>query len=348
MYQEFYTGNPSPDGKEQWKNLPIRRDYDSPQGYIPSPDLKNAVNVALTLGRPLLLTGEPGTGKSSLAKSIAYELGCKHTGLKVEVKSTTTAKDLFYTFDHVGWFNARPDREGTSASPENFLTLTGLGKAIVYASAEDYSRLLEEGANAPTEQSRSVVLLDEIDKAPRDVPNDILNEIDQLYFRIPELGNLRVTAEAKYRPIVIITSNSEKALPDAFLRRCIFFHIDFPDKKTLAKIIASRFGEEIDHDARDSIDKNFGKKLTEKSQLLNDSIDLLTHMRDDKYRLPKKPGASELIEFIEMLRRTGLKATDPLRGKDEQIKACFSSLLKSPVPQATRDQLITGWQGTGR
>ncbi|MER2602622.1 MAG: AAA family ATPase, partial [Candidatus Competibacter phosphatis] len=197
----------------------------APEGYLAPPDLAAAVDVALTLGIPLLLTGEPGSGKSALADSVAYELGLGRA-LRFVVKSDTEARDLFYRFDTVGRFHAA-QTPGADAHPGRYISFAALGKAILHAKLPSFVEALGVPAHAvdhPGERTRSVVLIDEIDKAPRDVPNDILVEIETMQFDIPELsgggqGAVRVGLddarnENQYRPIVIFTSNREKALPE--------------------------------------------------------------------------------------------------------------------------------------
>lgn len=226
-----------------------------PAKYRTEPDLVAAVNVAITLGMPLLITGEPGCGKSQLAYRVAWELGfVKHTQVngkqiikadleKFSVKSTTESGDLFYTFDTIGRFHASRNGDKTAngdnastVQARNFIHYQALGKAILNGLGRNQvsSDIIsdKQKAKLDTAPRRSVVLIDEIDKAPRDVPNDILNEIDNMEFSIPELQRdepLGLPANLQHnRPIVIITSNSERDLPEAFLRRCVFYHLAFP------------------------------------------------------------------------------------------------------------------------
>jgi MoxR-like ATPase len=245
-----------------------------PEDYRATPELAAAVDVALTLGMPLLLTGEPGSGKSGLADSLAWELGLGKP-LRFPVKSDTESRDLFYRFDTVGRFHAaqaRPADPGSDydrADAGRFIAFEALGQAILHAKPpgiERELRLPPGSVDHPGAPRRSVVLIDEIDKAPRDVPNDILVEIERMEFGIPELSGggralVRVALspdEARHRPIVIFTSNSEKALPDPFLRRCVYHHLGFPpfdadlpkdargnlpeDRVTVDTIVAARLG----------------------------------------------------------------------------------------------------------
>src|SRR5262249_10966729 len=177
-----------------------------------------AGKVALMLQEPLLLTGEPGTGKTQLAFSVAWQLGLD-SPLIFETKSTSVSRDLFYNFDNLRRFQAA-QVPSESLDPKAYISFKALGLAILYTlPAAELSEIVSTGASHH-EPRRSVVLIDEVDKAPRDFPNDILNELEHLYFRVPEMGNRIVRADPALRPIVVITSNSEKGLPDAFLRRC--------------------------------------------------------------------------------------------------------------------------------
>lgn len=197
------------------------KNVEAPQNYNASDALTDAVNVAIALGKPLLLTGEPGTGKTRLAHSVAYwfKLG---KPLVFNTKTSSQATDLFYRYDalqHLHYVQTRKD-EGLSENEitRRFIHYQALGKAI--RSGE-----------------RQVVLIDEIDKAPRDFPNDILNSIEDMEFEVPEIGETFRAQTAK-RPVVIITSNSEKNLPEPFLRRCVYYHIPFPTPEQLLNILS--------------------------------------------------------------------------------------------------------------
>lgn len=214
--------------------------------YVADEGLVDAVNVALMLGQPLLLTGEPGTGKTEVAFSIGCELG--YETYKYETKSNSTAKELFYTYDALGRFHAaqladqRKDEDPPEGRVEgrDYISYNALGLAILYSNEfGTLESLLPWGFARWQCPARSVVLIDEIDKAPRDFPNDLLNELEQLYFNIPELGLTykKIAANQELRPIVVITSNSEQGLPDAFLRRCIYYDIPFPDEDRLERIV---------------------------------------------------------------------------------------------------------------
>ena len=347
----------------------------APDDYRASPELAAAVNVALTLGMPLLLTGEPVSGKSGLAESLAWELG-EHEDrdpkpLRFVVKSDTQARDLFYRFDTLGRFHAS-QTEDADADPRWFIAFEALGKAILHAKSPDFAHqalgLPKTAVGHPGRPRRSVVLIDEIDKAPRDVPNDILVELEKLEFEIPELrtaarpgdeGNdlraddwIRLELhENRYRPIVIITSNSEKALPDPFLRRCVFHHVEFPPfrrdddgpghndgRVTVEDIVASRLGK---------------RYAGEGGDLVAEAIDLFRFRRDDAQQLRRRPTLAELRDWLNfLLPRPGegrptpgfLRASSP--GTPATRRLCVNATTRRPTalspPSRMRCRAPTG------
>ncbi|MCP4699655.1 MAG: AAA domain-containing protein [Gammaproteobacteria bacterium] len=340
MHFPFYSATPVPP-PEQAAVLPLsRRDKQSdPAGYLPDEELADAVNVALLLGQPLLLTGEPGTGKTQLAYHMAYQLGL-HGPLKFETKSNSTARDLFYFYNHLGHFHAAQSKKQENTDSREFLTYNALGLAILLANhRRDVEPLLPTGFDQDMKQRfgehfaldkplRSVVLLDEIDKAPRDFPNDILNEVENLYFRIPEMGNRRIQARPDMQPVLIMTSNSEKHLPDAFMRRCIYYHIPFPDER-LSNIIEARLG-------------SFAGTG---NAFLQDAIALFKQIRKSSHRLNKKPSTAELLGWLEALREIFAELDNPLRQAERQKLLAYSMtpLIKNTDDRETAADIINAW-----
>lgn len=247
---ENLTRQPSPTPIE----IPLSRrtGKDDPSMYIPDPGLVDAMRAALLLRRPLFLTGEPGTGKTQAAHYLNWKLGYGKTALRFDAKSTSTARDLFYTYDTIGRFYAAQTKEGSQNSVD-YIRYNSLGEAILRANEwDDIKKWVPSGFPNPGRPSQSVVLIDEIDKAPRDFPNDVLNEIEHMRFRIPELGNVEFAAKEAFFPVLVMTSNSEKNLPAAFLRRCLYYNIPKPDQNRFSEIVNLRLGV----DARSALMKD--------------------------------------------------------------------------------------------
>jgi len=232
--------------------------------YLVTPELRDAVNVACALEKPLLIRGEPGTGKTVLAEAIAESLG--KPLLTWNIKSTTKAQEGLYVYDTVQRLNDSRFGDRDTGDISQYIKLGPLGIALRAA-------------------ERVVLLIDEIDKADMEFPNDLLHELDRMSFAILETGE-QITAEQ--RPIVVITSNNEKELPDAFLRRCVFHYIEFPDKNTMTDIVRVHHPDVED-------------------ELLRQVLLRFYWLRD----LPdvrKRPSTSELIDWIAALRRGGISA----------------------------------------
>ena len=241
--------------------------FDKFQGstdYIASPDLRNAVNVAVALERPLLVRGEPGTGKTLLAHSIAKGLGKRL--IVWNIKSTTKAQEGLYVYDTVQRLNDSRFGTGDVSDIKRYIKLGKLGESFI-------------------SEEQVVLLIDEVDKADMEFPNDLLNELDVMSFYIVETME---TIQAKQRPIVIITSNAEKELPDAFLRRCVFHYIEFPSPEIMEEII------KVHH-------PNL------RADLLREAMTTFYALRDvDEFR--KKPSTSELIDWIKVILASGMPA----------------------------------------
>jgi MoxR-like ATPase len=301
-----------------------------PEAYLPSDGLVDAVNVALLLNQPLLLTGEPGTGKTQLAYNLAYQLGLGEP-LIFETKSTSTARDLFYVYDALGRFHAAQSAklgETTIQHSVDYLTYNALGLAIVLTNPPEKINQLLPTDMKHSEPRRSVVLIDEIDKASRDFPNDILSEIEQMYFRIPELGNVKIEADASMRPIVVMTSNSEKTLPDAFLRRCVYYNIPFPDRERLTKIVEARLGEFV----------------KQSSDFLSDALELFLVLRGEG-GLRKKPATAELLNWLSVLRGMFKEVENPIATHPDNVLRTLSSLVKTIEDQMTAQRIVEAWIG---
>lgn len=289
----------------------------SPKNYVADEPLSSAVNVAIALGMPLLVTGEPGTGKTQLAYSIAYQLNQKNLRepLVFHTKSSSTAKDLFYQYDALGHFHdARIPNKGLDVA--DYISLEAMGLAILLSLSPTDQRRKEVNKHIPegfrdVGPVRPVVLIDEIDKAPRDVPNDILNEIEDMAFTIRETRRPPYKADRKYSPILVFTSNSEKDLPAAFLRRCVFYHIDFPDTKRLKEIVIGRLSLSEDY----------------KREKLDEAIERFQRIRELVLR--KKPATAELLAWIQILDKLGLSITKLNPKEAETLAVTYSILIKN-------------------
>lgn len=265
--------------------------------YRFTPAIEAAVDVAIGLGRPLLVAGEPGCGKTELGYAVARRLGIRSL-YYFSTKSSSEARELFYTYDAVGRFreaqlSATETRKGRTAMAGDFIRYQALGRAILDAHPQEEVEDLLRGrghASLPDEPRQSVVIIDEIDKAPRDFTNDLLREIEDLSFLVPELGNRGDERSgtpsgskipAARRPIIIATSNEESQMPDAFLRRCVFLAIEFPERDVLKTILDLHLGATRDGDTDGS---------NARSMLLTLFVKLRTT------GMQKNPGIAELID----------------------------------------------------
>ncbi len=308
-----------------------------PINYVADSALIQAVEIAIALGKPLVVSGEPGTGKTQLAHYLASQLQQQTKNdpvsfaekvLVFNTKSGSSANDLFYNYDAVSHFRNKEDKPASQ-----FIELRALGLAIGMAHGKNspqidcLSTLRQYQSLSPTPKS-SVVLIDEIDKAPRDFPNDLLNEIENYEFDIKELNQTIRQPETKARIIIIMTSNSEKNLPNAFLRRCVFYHIPFPDREKLLNITRNRMV--------------IGNETYDRS--INQAIDKFTEYRQQSVN--KKPATSEFLDWMNVLKEFGLLGKEVLgnysspednRKYDSSLNVLFKS--KEDIEKITNKSL---------
>ncbi|MFG6641675.1 AAA family ATPase, partial [Sulfitobacter sp. 1A09213] len=259
--------------------------FQGTKDYVATEDLKIAVNAAVTLERPLLVKGEPGTGKTELARQVSDALGLRM--IEWNIKSTTRAQQGLYEYDAV-----------------NRLRDSQLGDERVH----DVKNYIRKGKlwQAFEADEKVVLLIDEIDKADIEFPNDLLQELDKMEFFVYETGE---TIRAGQRPIVIITSNNEKELPDAFLRRCFFHYIQFPDMETLKQIV------EVHHPGI-------------KQQLLTTALTQFYEIREQQ-GLKKKPSTSEVLDWLKLLLAEDMDAEDLAKDGPNALPKLHGALLKN-------------------
>jgi MoxR-like ATPase len=327
MSLDFYDNVPGQRRPGLAERLPssTRIDRLRPDAYLADQGLVDAVNVTLLLGQPPLLTGEPGTGKTTLASSVAWKLGLDDP-LKFETKSTSTASDLFYHYNALARFHAAQAGAGRTRTLD-YVTYHALGIAILRANDESAVKEYLPDGFVHGGRRRSVVLVDEVDKAPRDFPNDILNEVEAMYFRVPELGDAVIAAEGGLQPIMIITSNSEKNLPDAFLRRCAYYHIPFPKRERLVEIIESRLG----------------KSAGFVDPFLNDALDLFERLREAAAGLRKRPSVAELLSWLVALRELAPDVENPLADVPGSAARTLSLLVKTAEDRELARAIVERW-----
>jgi MoxR-like ATPase len=273
------------------------RRFEGSERYIATPDLKLAVNAAITLSRPLLIKGEPGTGKTQLALVIAEALGMPL--YEWHIKSTSKAQQGLYEYDAVSRLR---DSQLGDARVQDIRNYILKGK-------------LWEAFESPVPP---VLLIDEIDKADIEFPNDLLRELDRMEFYVYETREL---IKARHRPLILITSNNEKELPDAFLRRCFFHYIRFPDAATMERIVAVHYP-------------------TLKKDLLAEALGAFFSVRDTP-GIRKKPSTSELLDWIKLLVAEDIPS-EALRGQDPKklIPPLYGALLKNEQDVHLFEQLV--------
>ena len=278
--------------------------FRSTDRYVAPPDLTLAVNAAVTLERPLLVKGEPGTGKTELARQVAASLGLPM--IEWNVKSTTRAQQGLYEYDAV-----------------SRLRDSQLGDARVHDIANYIRRgKLWQAFAAP---GKVVLLIDEIDKADIEFPNDLLQELDRMEFHVYETGE---TIRAAHRPVVMITSNNEKELPDAFLRRCFFHYIRFPDADTLRRIVDVHFP---------------GLK----PRLLDEALSQFLELREVP-GVKKKPSTSELLDWLKLILAEDLSPEDLRRPAGEMLPRLHGALVKNEQDVALFERLAFMARRQGR
>ena len=269
--------------------------FGSTASYIAPADLSMAVNAAVTLQRPLLVKGEPGTGKTELAREVAASLGLPL--IEWHIKSTTKAAQGLYEYDAVSRLRDSQLGDQRVSDVANYIRRGKLWQAFA----------------AP---GRVVLLIDEIDKADIEFPNDLLQELDRMEFHVYETGE---TVRAAHRPVVIITSNNEKELPDAFLRRCFFHYIRFPDIDTLRAIVAVHFPDI-------------------KNALLTTALTQFYELRETP-GLKKKPSTSEVLDWLKLLLAEDLAPEDLARDPASMLPRLHGALLKNEQDVALFERL---------
>lgn len=283
---------------------PSNNRFDGTERYVATEDLKLAVNAALTLQRPLLIKGEPGTGKTMLAEEVAASLG--RPLLQWHIKSTTKAHQGLYEYDAVSRLRDSQLGDEKVKNISNYIIKGVLWRAF-------------------TSETPTVLLIDEIDKADIEFPNDLLRELDQMAFHVYETNE---TISAKHRPLVIITSNNEKDLPDAFLRRCFFHYIRFPDRDTLKSIVSVHFPELH-------------------ANVLRASLDAFFSLREAP-GLKKKPSTSEFLDWLRLLVAEDISAAEIDAHNATSVPILAGALLKNEQDVQLLERLAAVTRNTTR
>lgn len=290
------------------------------ENYVAEESLLKAVEIAIALGKPLLVSGEPGTGKTQLAHYVAWQLHQQTRDSEIpflpeplvfNTKSTSIANDLFYYYDAVSHFRNKND----AIPPDKFIELRPLGTAIALSNGSENTGLkgisqIRGFEKLQQKPHSAVVLIDEIDKAPRDFPNDLLNEIEHYEFYVRELNQTIRRHNKKALTVLIITSNSEKNLPNAFLRRCVYYHIPFPDSAKLKLITRQRL--QLDSD--------------EYNAAIDKAIERFEDFR--KKAINKRPATSEFLDWMNILKEEGILTTDNWE-ENAKYRTSLSTIVKS-------------------
>jgi MoxR-like ATPase len=318
-----YTGKVHPPAENQTGAVGDKR-----YPYLPDADLVEAVNLAIDLERPLLLEGDPGCGKTCLARALADELAITHKlpswpYYRWDVKSSSRGKDGLYTFDAVGRLRDAQMLGANLSELEKFLDKKDFGE--LKERLKNKQKYLEFGALGKAireEDRRAVVLIDEVDKADSDFCNDLLLELDRYEFKVPEVSNTEQYCSQANKPIVILTSNREKPLPAPFLRRCIYFYVAFPQEERLSQIVEQRFG----------------KVAADRAELVTRTIEHIAEVRELLQRHPgsRPPGTSEFLDFLAAL----LRRQDPVQALEDLQNLAHRLPLQGILLKTEADQKL--------
>jgi MoxR-like ATPase len=311
---------------------------------LASPALLDAIKIALLLGKPLLVTGEAGSGKTRLADFIRYRLALASPLLKFETKSTSDGRELFYSYNALARFQAAQTGSGSRRAAD-YIAYRALGTAYLRSWPYDAVReLLPATAERWDTPTRSVVLIDEIDKGSHDFPNDILNELEQRYFVIPEMGNARVACNDKDAPVVVLTSNSEKSLSDAFLRRCVYFHIPRLTLEMAREIAVRRIPRLAAARAGRFLQEGLELFFLFRGEALNAATK--GGMSAAEFGLERKPGVAELLDWLVVLEALRIDDSQPLSSGGAGVLSSLPTLVKGGERDARKAEVAARkWLG---